>query len=246
MQLLVDLGNTRLKWAVAGAAAWQPAAAAVRDRAIDELLDEVWGELPAPSAVVVVSVAPEATNDALARWVRRRWQLAVHRVRSQVEQLGVVNRYREPASLGADRWVALIGARSEFPDSACCVVDCGTAVTVDALTARGEFVGGVILPGLALSRRSLTSGTAGIRAVEGNETSCLARSTADAVAAGTLYGLAGAIERVYAEFERALGEPLKLLVTGGDADRIAACLRPPARRLPDLILRGLERIAPSL
>jgi len=246
MRLLVDLGNTRLKWVMSGVGTWQPAALELRSAAPEEALTEAWGDLPAPRAVVAVSVAAAAATEALERWVHARWGIETHWVRAQAEQLGVVNRYREPSALGADRWVALIGARAEFPDSACCVVDCGTAVTVDALTAQGEFLGGVILPGLTLSRSALLQGTAGIRVHEGSEVSCLARTTADAVAAGTLYALTGGIERICAEFEQELGQSMKLVVTGGDADRIAARLTRPVRRVPDLILRGLERIADHL
>jgi type III pantothenate kinase len=218
-------------------------AAALRGREIAELLDDAWRELPAPRAVAMVSVADQQASDAVAQWVYARWRLDVQRARSQAEQLGVTNRYRDSATLGADRWVALIGARGLFAGSSVCVVDCGTAVTADALTAAGEFAGGVIFPGLQLLRQSLSAGTAHIRSNEGDESSCLARTTGDAVAAGTLYGLAGAIERVCEEFERDLGEPMKLVITGGDADRVAAHLRRPARRIPDLVLRGLDRIA---
>src|SRR5204863_2422782 len=122
----------------------------------------------------------------------------------------VRNGYRDKGTLGADRWAAMIGARSEMPASAAAVVNCGTAVTVDALSAGGEFVGGVILPGLFLQRSALATGTAALRVGEGDETSCLAMSTADAIAAGTLYGLAGAVERVCAEFERVLDETMKV------------------------------------
>ncbi|HEY8555490.1 MAG TPA: type III pantothenate kinase [Burkholderiales bacterium] len=246
MRLLVDLGNTRLKWVMSGGGAWEPSALELRGAALEHALTEAWSGLAAPRAVVAVSVADAAAADALERWVRARWGVETHWARAQAEQLGVVNRYREPAALGADRWVALVGARAEFPDTACCVVDCGTAVTVDALTAQGEFPGGVILPGLALSRSALLQGTAGIRAHEGSELTCLARTTADAVAAGTLYALAGGIERICAEFEQALGQPMKLVITGGDADRVAARLTRPVRRVPDLVLRGLERIAEHL
>lgn len=245
MRLLVDLGNTRLKWATVDPG-WRSGAVALGAGALPSVLDDIWGDFVAPSVVAVVSVAPPATNDLLEKWVRERWRMDVHIARSQTEQLGVTNRYRDPAALGADRWLALIGARAEFPESAVCVVDCGTAVTIDALTADGDFAGGVIFPGLALLRKTLTAGTANIRAADGDELSCLARATGDAVAAGTLYGLAGAIERVCQEFEDALTQSMKLVITGGDADRIAAHLKRPARRLPDLVLKGLDRIAETL
>lgn len=243
MRLLVDLGNTRLKWASSGAGRWRAGATAYRDMSMNELLEDTWGGLPAPTAVVMASVAAEASRDAIAQWVRNHWKITVHHVQAAPAQSGVVNRYRDPAALGPDRWAALIGARGALPASAVCIVDCGTAVTIDALTADGQFAGGVIFPGLSLLRESLKMGTAGLRPGEGNETSCLGLSTADGIAAGTIHGLAGAVERVFGEFEQALGEPMKLVVTGGNADRVAALLERPALRVPDLVLKGLDRIA---
>jgi type III pantothenate kinase len=198
--------------------------------------------LPPPRAIVAASVADPTTLGELLAWVRRRWSIVPHMVTAKPEFLGLRNGYREPHTLGADRWAALIGARAETERSVC-VVDCGTAVTIDALNADGEFVGGVIFPGVALLREALTRGTAGIRMAEGDEISCLARATADGVAAGSVYGLAGAIVNVTREFEEALEEPMELLMTGGDADRVIAYLARPARHVPDLVLKGLARIA---
>jgi type III pantothenate kinase len=241
MRLLIDLGNTRLKWAAADPG-WKVGAAVFHGRATAEFLDDIWQALPAPSVVAMVSVTDRQVSDAIVQWVHERWRIDVRQARSQPEQLGVTNCYRDPGALGADRWVALVGARAIFANSSVCVVDCGTAVTIDALTAGGEFAGGIIFPGLRLLRQSLTANTAHIRDNEGDELSCLARATGDAVAAGTLYGLAGAIERVCNEFEQNLGESMKLVITGGDGDRLAAHLHRPVRRIPDLVLRGLDRI----
>jgi type III pantothenate kinase len=246
MRLLIDLGNSRVKWALTGDGGWRAGAHLHRGHDVGELLDQVWGAWPTPVLAVIASVAAAETCRAFEAWIEARWHARMHRVEPRLEQLGVVSRYREPRTLGADRWAALIGARGELPDAALAVVSCGTAVTVDALARDGEFPGGVIFPGLGLQRDALARGTAGIGAAVGDETSCLARSTADAVAAGTVYGVAGAIERVCREFERALGETPKLLITGGDADHIAAHLLRPARRVPDLVLKGLERIAVTL
>jgi type III pantothenate kinase len=243
--LLVDLGNTRLKWAIAGDAPWRMHASSIGSRDAASLAAGLWSELPPITSMVLVSVGERTWADALVAWAHQRWDITVHRVVPAAEEHGVRNNYHDPQRLGADRWAALIGARAEISGAAC-VVDCGTAVTVDALTASGEFAGGVILPGVALARRALTGGTANIAAADGNETSCLARSTADAVAAGTVYGVAGAIERIALEFEQTLDDSLSVIVTGGDADRVAAHFTRPARRVPDLVLKGLARIAATL
>lgn len=241
MDLLVDLGNTRLKWALRDGERWESGAALMADD-LRERLDAAWSALPCPDRVVVASVASSARRTELEAWIAARWSREPRFVVAESESCGVRNGYAEPHTLGPDRWAGLIGARS-LERGAVCVADCGTAVTIDALTSEGLFAGGVILAGLRLQRDALTGRTAGVRALDGDEASCLARRTADAVAAGTVYGLAGAVERVWREFEEALGEEMALCLTGGDADTVAGRLSRPFRRVPDLVLRGLACIA---
>ena len=244
MNLLIDLGNSRLKWAQQAPGLWRTEAALL-DEEMLPLLDRLWRDVDAPRKIVVCSVSTSERMQALEKWVQARWSVTPRIVRTQTEQLGVKNRYRHPEQLGVDRWVALIGARG-LTSSAACVVDCGTAVTVDALSADGEFLGGAVFPGLRLLRASLVQGTAGISAAEGDATDCLARSTADGVAAGTLFGLAGAVERLIDEYRRTLGEGMQVLLTGGDAPALATRLRAAHTPVPDLVLQGLARIADTL
>lgn len=243
MQLLVDLGNSRLKWAAHPSCAWQPATVVHAGRDMSEVLDRAWGALGAPHALLAVSVAPAAVRAGLERWVSARWGLGVRYARACAAQCGVINRYRDPGALGPDRWAAVIGAHVGFPGRNLAVVDCGTAVTVDALTADGEFLGGVIAPGIGLQRQALLAGTGGIRISEGDDRSCLARTTGDAVAAGTLHAVTGVIAQACAEFERVRGAPVELVLTGGDAERVAARLGRNVRLVPDLVLRGLVAMA---
>jgi type III pantothenate kinase len=242
VNLLVDLGNSRLKWALHEAGRWHADAASLETAGMAPLLDRVWGGMSAPRQVVVCSVSEPRRLQALEHWAQARWSLAPRVIRSRAEQLGVTNRYREPEQLGADRWAALIGARG-LTSAAACVVDCGTAVTVDALSARGEFLGGVIFPGLRLLRDGLARGTTGVKTADGSDADCLARSTADGVAAGTLFGLAGAVERLVHEHRRRLGDTMQVLLTGGDAPRLAPRLSVAFTPVPDLVLKGLARIA---
>lgn len=244
MNLLIDLGNSRLKWAQHAPGLWRTGAAALDDE-MPSLLDRLWRDLDTPRKVVVCSVANPIRRQTLEQWVQTHWSVTPQIVRAQAEQLGVKNLYRQPAQLGVDRWVALIGARG-LTTSAACVVDCGTAVTVDALSAEGEFLGGAVFPGLHMLRDSLVQGTAGIPVTEGDATDCLARSTADGVAAGTLFGLAGAVERLTDEYRQTLSESMKVFLTGGDAPELAARLRTANTPVPDLVLKGLARIADTL
>ena len=247
MNLLIDLGNSRLKWAQQAPGLWRADAALLSEQGIAALLDRRWGKIPAPRKIVLCSVSRPQNLRAVEEWIRVHWSIEPHTVKAQVEQLDVKNAYHQPETLGADRWAALIGARG-LTASAACVVDCGTAVTVDALSARGEFLGGVIFPGLGLLRDSLIQGTEGIKidAAAGNTQDFPARSTADGVAAGSLLGLAGAVERLIHEYRQTLGAAMQVFLTGGDARQIVARLRVVVTLEPDLVLKGLARIADSL
>ncbi|UCH54042.1 MAG: type III pantothenate kinase [Pseudomonadota bacterium] len=242
---LVDCGNTRLKWAEAAPGVWRTGACDLPQADLAPMLDTQWGSVPVPQRAVICCVGGEARRQALVQWMQARWTLTPAIFQSAARTLDNVNHYRDPTSLGADRWAALLGARALVPGAAC-VVDCGTAVTVDALSAKGEFQGGVILPGIRLLRAALTQGTSGVKQSDGSEASCLGRSTADAVAGGTYYGLLGAIERCVREQQIALGETVTVFLTGGDAERVAAELALQIRLVPDLVLRGLARYAESL
>jgi type III pantothenate kinase len=198
--------------------------------------------MPRPERAAAVSVAAGQHAETLAAWLNQRWGIALERFNAVVSQCGITNAYRDPARLGADRWAALVAARRRTAGTAC-VVDAGTAVTVDALDANGMFRGGVILPGLALQRAALLRGTAGVAEAQGTEADGLARSTADAVAAGTLLGLAGAIDRLVDEQSRALGATPTIFLTGGDAPRLLPLLRHAVMAAPDLVLEGVARMA---
>lgn len=271
MNLLVDMGNTRLKWILVDPGwilvdpGWllidisraevqernlRSGGALQRGVDLTRQLDEAWSKLVVPQRVVVASVAGAEAQHDLQTWVHHHWPAArLHYVVATAAQLGVKNSYYEPAHLGSDRWAALIGARQRVTGPVC-VVDCGTAITLDALDAAGEFVGGVILPGIALARQALLARAAGIASTDGDGSTCFAHSTADGVAAGTLYGAAGAVERIVTEFGLRLGKDMRVLLTGGDAPHLRrhlhARLAYDMEEVPDLVLQGLARIAESL
>ncbi len=243
MNLLVDMGNSRLKWALAQGTVWRSGGFAYGER-LSADLDRGWSECGQPHRVLVANVSGAERARELASWVRQHWALTVEFLQAGRNQLGVTNTY-DPAQLGADRWAALIAVRGLYPGPAC-IVDCGTAVTLDALAADGIYLGGVILPGTTLMRRCLLSGTAGIRSAEGRDDSCLAHNTADAVAAGTAFGLVGAITRIAEEFRPVLGATMQVIVSGGGAGQLVARLAGrlgPLIEEPDVVLRGLLRVA---
>ncbi len=248
MNLLVDLGNSRFKWALAAAGVWRSGVLGY-DADLHSALEREWTGLAQPRRVVAASVGGSERAQVLSAWVRDRWSLPVHFLEAARNQLGVTNTYDEPASLGSDRWAALIAAHHLGANPAC-IVDCGTAVTVDALAADGVFIGGIILPGVTLMRDCLRTRSAGIRRVDGRDDNCLAHNTADGVSAGTVFGLAGAVARIVGEFRHTLGAEMRMIITGGDAPRVVAHLDgqplPPITHEPKLVLKGLELVANSL
>lgn len=246
MDLLIDLGNSRLKWAQSAPARWSADAVSLdSEKEIERLFERSWNQLPKPQKVVFCSVSTPENSTALEQYVSTHWSVTAQRVYALTEQLGVKNTYRQPAQLGADRWAALIGARGLTPN-AVCIVDAGTAVTVDMLSAQGDFLGGTIFPGLSLLRQSLVQGTQFVLTVDGRSTESFGQSTQDGVAAGTLLGLVGAIERLIDEYRRILGKPFEIFLTGGDGVLLAKYLRATFKPAPDLVLKGLARIAETL
>lgn len=240
MILLFDLGNSRCKWATADPA-FRPGGAMSYDD-FPQALERELAPFGKPVRASAVSVAGDERTAQLASWLQSRFGIVLEPVRALKEQLGVINGYDEPERLGADRWAALLGARARTIGVAC-VIDCGTAITIDTLDSAGQFRGGVILPGAALQRAALQRGTQGVRAAPGKAEGCLASTTDAAVAAGILYGIAGAIERIADEQARALGASPTRFITGGDAPLLRPLLRMETTHVPDLVLEGVARIA---
>jgi type III pantothenate kinase len=239
--LAIDAGNTRIKWGL-----WEDrgfiAQGALLTARAGELADALH-MLARPDRVVGCSVADSQVrsqiDQALAAWGARPQWIVGRRT-----QCGVVSRYAEPEQLGADRWAALIGARVRHSGDAVVVVNVGTAVTIDALSAEGEFLGGLILPGPELMAEVLATGTAGLPRQQGRF-ELFPTSTANAIFSGSLQAVCGAIERI----ERALAvagpaEP-QIVMSGGSGDLVASQLGRPVTLAPNLVLEGLIAVARS-
>ena len=158
---------------------------------------------------------------------------------------GVTNGYVEPEALGADRWAAIVAA---YQGSAkpVCVIDCGTAITLDVVDADGIHQGGLIAPGLDMMRRSLVTGTSAIGSlvVEARSASpLLARNTTDGVNNGTMRMAGALIDRVIEEAAADYGRDLQAVITGGDAGRLQPLLRCSPRYDRDLVLKGIAILA---
>jgi type III pantothenate kinase len=245
--LAVDVGNTRLKWAlyaqpVPGAA--MVAHGAVFLEAIDQLAEGQWRELPAPASMLGSIVAGEGirrrTEEQLEIWdVEPRW------VVSGASACGVTNGYDHPTRLGVDRWVALIGARHRIlargAPRPILVVMVGTAVTVDALDTAGNFLGGLILPGFGLMLRALEMGTAGLKAPTGEAVE-FPTNTSDALMSGGADAIAGAIERMHRKLLKRCGQEPALIMSGGAAVKLQSISDLPFETVETLIFDGLLQL----
>jgi type III pantothenate kinase len=245
--LAIDIGNTRLKWALY--AAPLPGSALLHHGAvfletIDRLADDVWHALPPPGSMLGCVVAGEGVKRRVEEQLEL-WDLEPRWVVSSASACGVTNSYDHPSRLGVDRWVALIGARhhvlAQGPARPTLVVMVGTAVTVDALDVSGRFLGGLILPGFGLMLRALEMGTAGLKAPTG-EAVDFPTNTSDALMSGGSDAIAGAVERMYRKLLMRTGEKPVLIMTGGAAVKLAPITGLPFETVDSLIFEGLLQL----
>jgi len=259
--LLLDIGNSRIKWArLPGASergyrrgqrfAARGALDLERFDARGAALEKLLVSTGSRSRIVVCNVAGAAVERRLRALARRAGVRAPQFIRSAASAAGVRNAYAEPWRLGADRWAALIGAHYEYPGQALCLVAVGTALTIDLLDERGRHRGGSIIPGPELMIKALLERTAGIRrragpkatvamARAGASPGLFARDTRGAVAAGAVNAAAALIGESMRAARKLLGRSPRLILSGGGAGKVGSRLRVPYRRGDELVLRGL-------
>lgn len=245
MKLLLDIGNSRIKWAMLEddqlRGADQIDHGPNPEATISELLDRCPLK---PGQVRASNVAGAVLGDALAAAVAKRWSLPVEFAHAQAAAGAARNGYLDYRQLGVDRWLAILAAVERF-GKAVCIVDAGTAVTIDQVDDQGQHLGGIIVPGLALMRRALTGNTGDLDRLadssgraEPPEALILGRGTDEAITGGAMSAIRGLIEACMQSARERWGDPA-LIVTGGDAQRIIAQIRMPAEHCPTLVLEGL-------
>lgn len=266
MKLLMDVGNRRLKWALAhgddtlGHSGMFELPDVVRGApraSFAEQLTSQFAQIAQPESVWVSCVTRPEINEVLAQYVQRVWAVQPVFVSVPRQQASIVNGYLPAASLGSDRWAALVAAGEMFSQQSVVVVDAGTAVTVDLLDRTGFFRGGVIFPGLQTMQTALMKQTANIQTsisqteedTDGtmyalNEpVNSIATDTRAAVVNGALLAVAGGINLAIARQWELLQAECCVVVTGGDAERLAPLLVADIKIKPQLVLCGLAIIA---
>ena len=247
MILLIDVGNTRLKWAWLTSTGLSDQQAVVHREAKPGLWRTALFESGQhPTRVLVSNVAGPKMAKTLARLTKKVFRVEIEFITAAQEYNGLSNGYLDPALLGADRWLALIGAWTRAR-GALCVVDAGTAVKVDAVDATGQHLGGLIAPGIHMMREELMSKTSDIAKAASQSTpslaGILANNTVGAVSRGAVFALAGMADRAAEIVEQSTGTVPKLFITGGDAGMITGIMRTRGENVPDLVLQGLAVIA---
>ena len=236
--LALDAGNTRIKWGLNVGGQWVARGATPETEA--HKLGRDWPPLPEGTIAKGSNVAGIPVELALYEACANH-DLDLSLVTSQAEQLGVKSGYRDPGQLGTDRWAALVAAH-RASEGHKLVVNVGTALTVDALRGDGFFLGGLIVPGPALMRASLTGGTAGLRLTEG-QFDPFPRSTPDAITTGAVLAALGAIERMAAAMAQANAAPERIVLSGGAASTLEPHLSSPVTLNDNLVLDGVALIA---
>jgi len=240
MDLLIDIGNTRIKWAMLdnGSLFGVDAIEHHTDAAaVDTMLDRIaLLQASPPNGVVAANVAGDRFGALLADAMQERWDVSVRFAVTQPRAGVVSNGYDDFRQLGVDRWLAIIAAVDRFTGPVC-IVDAGTAITIDVVSGGGVHTGGYIMPGLDLMRRSLGEETGELRRLGGDEPRSLpdglpapAHGTGDAISSGALAAACCLIERC---------EYPQVVVTGGDAERLLRHLEGAVHHRPQLVLEGL-------
>jgi type III pantothenate kinase len=243
MKLFIDIGNSRIKWLLTdGVKPVEDGWCLHGDyvHAFERI------DVSALDGIYAISVAAEEVGCAALSYLAQRCGRQVTMLETGIACCGVLNGYDVPQQLGVDRWAAMIGARQRFK-TPLCVVDCGSAVTIDVLDAEGQHLGGYIVPGLTMQRQLLRQGTAAVDVCSGKSSDMdWGNDTVSCVARGGIEAIAGLIERSHRKLTQHSGEEVVTVVTGGDAAVILPWLEFPAHHEERLVLSGIVQMVREL
>lgn len=236
MKVLIDIGNTRIKWCVEenGVIKTEIPIAYKQIDSID-VMQQRWVNLATPTILAISSVSATQITLKITQLAKLLWpKVKVIVAKSSATYHTLTNAYQQPEKLGIDRWLGLIALQHYYPGNNC-LVSCGTAITLDWINDKGQHLGGLISPGLQLMKQSLQQGTQHLPLSNQSFQVALSDSTDSAIFTGTLLAAAGLVEKSINKF----GDCQTLVLTGGDADLIAKHLEIESIIEPDLVLKGL-------
>jgi type III pantothenate kinase len=240
--MLLDVGNTSLRWAFQDIQGLAGQGSFVhRGHEMAGLAGDAWADLESPDGMAVANVAGQSVQDTITRWAEAHWNLQPVFVQAVATAAGVTNGYAIPGQLGVDRWAAMVAAWRE-QQTAVLVIDCGTAITIDFVDAGGRHHGGLIAPGVDMMRQSLSRETADIDILPADQVqpvTRLADGTEAAIRNGTIRMAAAMIDSVVADISRRYDSSVCAVLAGGDATRIRPLLGCNTIHDPDLVLKGV-------
>jgi len=242
MNLLVDIGNTRIKWKIAsGEFEGETNSVEYQRGTLIARLDKALSlDCPGFSNVYISNVAGEQIESLVFQWFVDNFGIIPQFALSLRQKCGLISAYKQPEQLGVDRFLAMIAA-CELHESPLVVVDCGTATTIDSINAQQEFIGGVILPGLGLMRCALSDGAEALPLVQQAEIiDVFSTDTGSAILSGTILATTMVIDNAVHTLAKLTGSEVKCIVTGGYGETICTYLQTPAEYYPDLVLNGLS------
>ncbi len=249
--ILIDAGNSYLKISIVDDLDNRQLSYAVLT--YDNLSDDLYDYLQDcnPTGVLISNVNNLIVFHTISDLIYKLWHIHAQLVVVEQDKFAISTRYINPRTLGSDRWLALIAAHQDFTKTVC-VIDCGTAVTIDVVTDNGMHLGGLISPGISTARHSLGQKTNNLAVVENyrknnnNRSSFLANNTQDAILGGTLYQISAYIERIVSEFKQEFGDNTECIITGGDAQLIMDLSAHHMYHRQTLVLDGLRIVAKEM
>ena len=249
--LAVDIGNSRIKWAIFldGIIKENGSCDYNHDNFENQL--DLFSVVISANSVIVSCVAGELLKNRFEKWANTNAYTSIEFAKTQNKQHGIVNAYLQPEKLGVDRWLAMVAAVREcdaIGDELICVIDCGTAITLDVLNASGEHQGGLIIPGYQTMIKALVQGAENIKnekeiVFRESQMSGLGNNTADALARGSRQIIVQGISAIIGGYQKASSEKLHCFVTGGDAHWVSVALTIENIYDPFLVLKGLNLVS---
>ena len=254
--LLVDVGNSRLKWNV-----WQQGVlqfsretqrADYIDRSIADVLDDQWGNIDDTiQEIFVANVAGDTVAKQIETWCVDHWGIHPRFAETNIRFQSVKNGYHNYNELGVDRWLAVIAAHQVYPDQDVIVIDCGTAITVDTVARDGQHHAGPIIPGRQMMFQALATNTADLNDVSENNMSesVVVNNTQKAIVSGVNFAISSALDAVVSEMRQRLinensANKIVTMVTGGAAETVMSLTQIKDFTVkPDLVLTGLRLVA---
>lgn len=243
--LIVDAGNSAVKWACSGTQGLTQMQSVLYPQSISsQFFIGLWQDINMPVSITASCVANDSVWFALSEAAKELWSIDANKVFSLKDGYGLKNAYEDASSLGSDRWAAMIAAL-ELTDNPFLLISAGSALTIDMVNETGQHMGGYIVPGLSMMRKSLNLHTANVKVGDTQEATpilSLAKSTSACVEAGIHLSAVKLIEAVYEQQSKQVNK-LQCYLTGGNAALIDGLLEFKCDIVPDIVLRGLDKIA---